>query len=714
MKRLAKLALAAALALGAGGAHAETEPSQVAPVPPPAASPSAAPGGGTGVPSAVAGIAVEVTPLFGVSNQIAPGWTGFLVRIQNSSGNPLRGEIEVESRQYSDRALFRATAPFVVGTGSSVSVRLPTHVSMYGDTNVVARDESGAELGSYRANVSVQQSVFLLDVSEASRLRAAIHEASVSPMFAPWGTSTSYGTGPQIHVGSPRFDPATGDPVMPDRAALYAPVTVTLLRSDLLVKLGAAELDALSGFVLAGGTLAVSLARPEDLRHPSLTAFAGGEISQVSVHSETLKELRLPPAPSGSTKSIAPAESPSEGVGKSLVGFAGGNLHGSKYGASAYYGLGEFHLLSFDPTRKPAVDDPWAQSRVVDMSRQAFDRRSSVVFRQGGPSTAFNQDRVRKELDPNEGSRWAIAAATVLLCIYAIFAGPLNFTFNAKKGKPLRALFWMAILSAVTFFIIVGIGVAAKGLSGRSRHLTLVEAGAGMQKGTARRWRGFFLPRSQELTVRTSDSASVVMTASVSAPAERNDHMVVDRDGARLVDVAALPWQTVVIREDGFASLGEGISILREGEKDIAVTNRSGRDLRGAILVFRGASGARYFAKIKDGERVLASAGADLDASSDGRAWLGRIGMPARAGFLDLHALGANSLGAILDKDAPGLGDAWWAMEESAGTMTNWFPDGVPVLLGQLDGGEGRAADAGLKLERDRLLVRVVGYGGRP
>jgi hypothetical protein len=38
----------------------------------------------------------------------------------------------------------------------------------------------------------------------------------------------------------------------------------------------------------------------------------------------------------------------------------------------------------------------------------------------------------------------------------------------------------------------------------------------------------------------------------------------------------------------------------------------------------------------------------------------------------------------------------------------------VPVLIGQLDGGEGRVSDSGLRLDSDRLLVRVVGYGGRP
>ena len=56
----------------------------------------------------------------------------------------------------------------------------------------------------------------------------------------------------------------------------------------------------------------------------------------------------------------------------------------------------------------------------------------------------------------------------------------------------------------------------------------------------------------------------------------------------------------------------------------------------------------------------------------------------------------------------------WAAIESSAGEVVDWFPDDVPVLLAQLDGGEGRLSDAGLKLESDRLLVRVVGWGGKP
>ena len=50
-----------------------------------------------------------------------------------------------------------------------------------------------------------------------------------------------------LAVGSPRFDPATGDPMLPDRAALYTTADAVLLRSDILARLAGAELDALAG-----------------------------------------------------------------------------------------------------------------------------------------------------------------------------------------------------------------------------------------------------------------------------------------------------------------------------------------------------------------------------------------------------------------------------------------------------------------------------------
>jgi len=255
--------------------------------------------------------------------------------------------------------------------------------------------------------------------------------------------------------------------------------------------------------------------------------------------------------------------------------------------------------------------------------------------------------------------------------------------------------------------------VAAKGFRGRARHLTLVEAGAGMTKATARRWRGFFASRAEELTVRTSDAASVVSSA-VSVSDSERDRLVIDRDGARLVDVAALPWQTVVVREDGFASLGEGVSILHNpADNSVLIKNRSGRNLRGAILKMP-AGAPRYFARIGDGEQVASTAGREIGSNAEERNWLATISRYAVAGSLDIHPLGGNDLGPLLDKDAPGLAEAWYALERASGASADWLPADLPVLLAQMDGGEGKRSDSGLRLESDRLLLRVVGWGGRP
>jgi len=77
------------------------------------------------------------------------------------------------------------------------------------------------------------------------------------------------------------------------------------------------------------------------------------------------------------------------------------------------------------------------------------------------------------------------------------------------------------------------------------------------------------------------------------------------------------------------------------------------------------------------------------------------------------HAVGdfetVEALGRELLRDGKTV-----AQREAAGDNVDWFPDGVPVVVGQLDGGEGRPTDTGLRVESDRLLVRVVGWGGRP
>ena len=661
-------------------------------------------------------VTASIVPALSMNATSLPlGWSTVVVTVTNSSGAPTRGEVHASSRQFGDKRTFEVEAPYVVAAGGTVSVRLPVDVSSYAQTSVRVVDASRGPIAENSFSALDPSNIVLLDVS-GSQLRGAIHETPVVTMFEEPGGSGrgSSGSGATLGVLIPRVDPATGDPILPDRAALYDATDAVLFRSDMLARVAGPELDALSGFVLAGGTLAITVTRPEDVRNPTITALVGGEVERTSVSSEALKQLVLPRHAMASPERDVPfGLAPGEEVGTSLGGYRGGNLRGSTYGSSAPYGLGEVHLLAFDPTRKPALDDAWAKVRVIDLVRRAYDRRSQIVFRPGAFEDTYALAKVRKQLDPNEGSRWAIAAAAVLLLVYAVLAGPVNYSIAARRNKPLSALRLLPIFSAIMFFVIVGIGMLAKGITGRARHLSLVEAGAGMSKATIRRYRGFFASRAKELTVRTTDSTSVVRTAIVSEPGEADDRLVVDREGARLENVNALPWQTLVMREDGVVGIGEGIAITKKDPAGVTVKNRSGHNLRAVILRLP-AGEVRYFAKIADGEAVESSAGREVGGLPADRSWISDIGATQTMGTMSIRGLSAYHIGAIVDDDAPGLGDAWLALEEASKRDVSWFLDDVPVLVAQMDGGEGKSSDSGLRLESDRLLVRVVGYGGAP
>jgi hypothetical protein len=152
------------------------------------------------------------------------------------------------------------------------------------------------------------------------------------------------------------------------------------------------------------------------------------------------------------------------------------------------------------------------------------------------------------------------------------------------------------------------------------------------------------------------------------------------------------------VREYGFVSLAGGLSVRVAPDGEIAVKNRAARDLVGVLLKVPGQAEPYYFDRIEDGALVKAAAGRRLK---------GVDLTPAAC-----RALCAPKFAHDLDEASAGLGAAWKALEDAGGYEANWWPSDVPVLLGQLDGGEGRTRDSGLRLDADRVLVRVVGYGG--
>jgi hypothetical protein len=157
-----------------------------------------------------------------------------------------------------------------------------------------------------------------------------------------------------------------------------------------------------------------------------------------------------------------------------------------------------------------------------------------------------------------------------------------------------------------------------------------------------------------------------------------------------------------VVREDGFINLGGGISMVEAGG-DLELKNRTARDLL-AVVVRRPGGDSYYVPRLADGESVRVSSADKLP----------RLGKTAFYGGAAVRRLDASVFGERADRDARGAQAAWLALEALVGTNADWWPDDVPVLVAQLDGGEGKTSDSGLRLDVDRVLVRVVGWGGVP
>ena len=156
---LTALTVGAGLVVGAGQAAA-----QVTLAPPP--------GAGSVVADASAAISAGAS--------IPWGWNQIVVRVQNNGAQPARGEVEVTGNQYTSDEVFHASAPYTVGPSATVHVRVPVRVPSYGSFDVRVMDERLGEVRSQSFNSNGTQSVVLLDVVPASRLRAAMSAGNTS------------------------------------------------------------------------------------------------------------------------------------------------------------------------------------------------------------------------------------------------------------------------------------------------------------------------------------------------------------------------------------------------------------------------------------------------------------------------------------------------------------------------------------------------------
>jgi hypothetical protein len=176
-----------------------------------------------------------------------------------------------------------------------------------------------------------------------------------------------------------------------------------------------------------------------------------------------------------------------------------------------------------------------------------------------------------------------------------------------------------------------------------------------------------------------------------------------EKDGAVLENLTSLPWQTVVVSEDGFTELGGGVAVREQPDGSVVVANHSGRRLKN-VVVWAPKADASWFSSIDTGETVISTSGRTVFVPS------GRITISA--GARSVHEIDASRFQTMLGHAGEDMQTRWSAVSSAAGSSIDWWPDDVPVVIGEVEGGEGVKTDATLRVESDTLLFRVVGEGG--
>jgi hypothetical protein len=655
-------------------------------------------------------LVLEAAPLLGPSVPDDGGWRSVRVRIENPSSQLVSGSLLVETRSGFSRGSpeLSTVMPFAVAGKGHVSLEAPTHgVASAGGSQIRIRAQNaeGEVIAESLLTSTGSADAVVLDLTNPSRLATLLRNRPFpSRRGAPYGSRARLA---QISVAAAQQDPASGDLILPEFAGGYAAASLVVGSGRDLSRLSDAEQSALANWVLSGGALAVYLDRPEDFARPLIEALAGGRPVKTKAPDALARtELFVVPSDEGESSRSSPVPpklvriAPTSDTVKRFIGYGGGNLHDTGWGAAASYGLGELHLLAFDPRDAATLGDAWTRHKLVALVEHAYARETGAAVRHSASLPGeVTLDGIRRELDPNQATRWTIVVSALFLLAYAGLAGPLNFYLAARKGRPLRALWQLPLWSLATLSVIMLLGLFGKGLSGRARRLTLLDAGAGLSRAAAVRFRGFYAASSRDLTVRATRREHVLDLGNTNVDMARQ--LTVDADGARLTGLRTKPWQTVLVREDGFGELGGGISVTNE-KGELVVVNRSGRDLIGVVV--RSANGeATYIPRVRDRQSVRASVGTPL----------GTLGYVSAAGASSVP-LDAGRFASTMDHDFPGLGRAWSAIEPAFASDTEWWPADVPVVLAALDGGEGKLSDSGLTVDYDRVLVRVVGEGGAP
>ena len=614
-------------------------------------------------------VEVTVDGLFGADVVRPRSWVPIQVTLSNRTERPFQGELELSVGTWQNESLVHHTRVDLPG-GARRRVVIDVHIPGDG-SEVKARYRSGGGILGRNEYTSPWSSgaggvVFL---ARESRLRSVLGAVEASH-------TDEYGSTREVRMplGSLAFDTATGDPIAPETALGWTPVELLVAGTTELEALSPPQRQALHSWIASGGRLLIFPRTPEAPRQPFVRSLVG----EVALADREPVAGRLQAVP---REMLAKGWAPTDRAG----------WVDEAFGGSRRVGFGRVYLATYDGTGSPHVDAPETRAVVEGLATRGAVAADAPLFEFAGPEApnfgwmgTDGFDELRAALDPNESFRPALGFVALLLLLYVVVVGPLNFRWIASRNRPILALVTTPLMALGCLFLMLAVGYIGKGVTMRYRSVEMVETVADQSLGTSRGYLGLFLTRPSSFTFAGAAGLRLMDVGSPRMPRVASDG--VDR---RLEDLQGGLWQTLFLRRDRVRDLGGGVSFGVDNARLTEVRNGSALRLSHAIVIAPGGLvypvgdlGAGATAPI-GGESVATLAQGQFfsDSSPELRSLARLLGVETDEGRKALHGL----------------------VQMSGGSVSSY----VPLLLARIDESEGQVA--GVFDEESSLhLLRVV------
>lgn len=638
-------------------------------------------------------VEVRVESLFGDELLFPNGHAEVVVILANRSRADFSGDVRVEIQDWQQPdEVYRVRVDLPARAERRVQV--PVYLRQNGTQVRAVYEAAGRRFRSLPLTVGFNGAAEgIVVLADPPRVRSALLDLT-DEQAEP---GTTYVRSVEVPVGVVATDADTGDFLAPTSVVGWRGVKLLVASAPDLERLTPPQQAVLRDWLRVGGDLLVFPRTPEDLRGPLLRSLVG--------------EVQWAEGPAVAVPGYEVAVPPeAQGRSFSLGANSAGRLEA--FGASFPVGFGRVFLASYDGASEPftdAIETRRTAASILRRARRPGEDRPLFTFGGADDSSlewlgGMQSFRIlRSALDPNESFRPALVLVALVLLVYVLLVGPINFSYVTKKNRPLLVLLTTPAAAAACLLVLLLVGYVGKGATLRYRAASLLELVEGEAEGPRRSYLGLFLarPTTFDLPAAPRGVTRLLFEGGTHRPVVRREG-----DAVSLVGLQGALWETLFVREETLQSLGGAVAFDRSDRNLTRVRNESGTPLEGAVVV-DGVGGVYPVGDIPAGGSAAIAGSPTLSLRADN---------PTFYGPQDPHLVGMAEAMGLGPEARPALRGL---VQAAGGAMVT----GLPTLWARLPStGEEVAGRFGPESELHlvRIVPRVPGapvstrWGGAP